>query len=415
MNRLQFYIAFTHMRSKLKQTIVATAGVAFGIAVFIFMVSFIVGVGEYTWAVSMSQTPDVRLYNEVSANEVSILQQQYPADVNIVHHVKPKEEMLNLKDGRQAVKQLSQDPRVQAVAASLSTQVFYHLGAVNINGRILGIDVEAEDRLFNLSDKIITGSLEQLSTRPNSLVMGAGLARKLNVSTGDHLTVTTNRGGSFLVTVTGIFKTGLTAIDDEQSYASLNTVQRLLGVPASYITDIKVRLHDNEQAPELAAAWARRFDYSASDWQQDNATLLASERLRSLIVYGVAVTILMVAGFGIFNILTMMIYEKMKDIAILKAMGFSDRDVRWIFLAQALTIGVAGALAGLCFGFLMAWGISKVPYKSDIMISLDHLPVSFDIIYYVTAFCFGLITTTLAGFLPSRKAAKLDPINIIRG
>jgi lipoprotein-releasing system permease protein len=395
--------------------VIATTGVAFGIAVFIFMVSFIVGVGEYTWAVSMAQTPDVRFYNEAGAISTSILEQQYPADLNVVHHVKPKEEMPNLKDGRQALKELEQEPQVSAVSASLSTQVFYHLGAVNINGRILGINVAAEDKLFRLSEKIIAGNLEQLSTRPNSLVMGTGLARKLNVRPGDHLSITTSKGGNFLVTVTGIFKTGLTALDDEQSYASLNMAQRLLNVPASYITDIRIRLRDRQDAPALAAKWQQRYHYQVSDWQKDNAALLASEKLRSMIVYGVALTILMVAGFGIYNILTMMIYEKMKDIAILKAMGFADKDVRWIFMTQALTIGIAGALAGLLFGFLMAWGISKMPYKNEIMISMDHLPVSFNTAYYITAFCFGIITTSLAGFMPSRKAARVDPITIIRG
>lgn len=111
----------------------------------------------------------------------------------------------------------------------------------------------------------------------------------------------------------------------------------------------------------------------------------------------------------------MMIYEKMKDIAILKAMGFSDTDIRWIFLVQALMIGLTGALMGLVFGFLAAYGISKMPYKSDVMITLDHLPVSFSAVYYVTGFTFGMLTTTLAGYLPSRKAARVDPITILRG
>jgi lipoprotein-releasing system permease protein len=111
----------------------------------------------------------------------------------------------------------------------------------------------------------------------------------------------------------------------------------------------------------------------------------------------------------------MMIYEKMKDIAILKAMGFSDSDIRWIFLTQALVIGIAGALLGLVFGFLAAYSLSQMPFESDVMITMDHLPVSFNIVYYITGFTFGILTTALAGFIPSRNAAKLDPIAILRG
>ncbi|WP_019945761.1 ABC transporter permease [Dyadobacter beijingensis] len=134
-----------------------------------------------------------------------------------------------------------------------------------------------------------------------------------------------------------------------------------------------------------------------------------------MIVYGVAGTILLVAGFGIFNILTMMIYEKMKEIAILKATGFSASDVRVIFLTQALVIGAAGAVMGLVFGFLISYAVSKVPFNSDVMIMLDHLPVSFKPVYYITGFTFGILTTALSGYLPSRKAAKMNPLSILKG
>lgn len=408
-------IALTHMHAKLKQTIIATVGVTFGITVFVFMVSFIQGSNDYIKDIAFEQSPHLRLYNEVQPSAETVLDKAMPHSLNMVDHVKPKNILLNLKDGKQIVQELQQDPRVTAISGSISTQVFYRLGSSSVNGSINGIQFADENALFNLQAKLIEGSFQELTTMPNSIVMGISLAKRLNVKTGDRLELTTEKGGNFSVKVVGLFKTGMSEIDQKQSYASLNTVQRFLQVPASYITDIKIKLHDMALAPAMSKELQAKYGFHGADWQQDNAALLEGDALRSMIVYGVAVTILLVAGFGIFNILTMMIYEKMKDIAILKAMGFSDSDIRWIFLIQALIIGFAGALMGLLFGFLAAFGLSKMPYKSDVVITLDHMPVSFSVIYYVTGFVFGILTTTLAGYLPSRKAAHVDPITILRG
>lgn len=413
--KLAVSVAFTHMRARLKQTLVAMAGVAFGITTFIFLLGMIKGIQAYTQAMVFEQSPHVHLFNQVGLSGGSLSEKAHPGEINVVHHRRPKAVAPNLKDGLHTIAEIRRDPRVQAAAGSIVTQVFYRLGSLSVNGQVNGIDFEASDRLFQLSDKLMTGSFEELSTIPNSLVMGVGLARKLNVQVGDHLELTTEKGDNFSVKIIGIFKTGLTAIDDQQSYASLKTAQRFLGVPNSYITDIKVMLQDSEMAAEVSREFQERYAYSGSNWKIDNATFLQGYVLQNMIAYGVAVVILLVAGFGIFNILTMMTYEKMKDIAILKATGFSNRDVRRIFMTQALCIGMAGAVSGLIFGYLASYALSKMPYHTDVMITLDHLPVSFNPLYYVTGFCFGLLTTALAGYLPSRKAAKVDPITILRG
>ncbi len=125
---------------------------------------------------------------------------------------------------------------------------------------------------------------------------------------------------------------------------------------------------------------------------------------------------MLVAGFGIYNILNMTIYEKMKEIAILKAQGFSGSSVTSIFLQQAIYIGLMGGLIGMVVGFLMSFGLSRVYIgSSSPMGTLKYFPMSFYLPHYIEAVFFGVLTTFAAGFFPARKAAKVDPVTIIRG
>jgi lipoprotein-releasing system permease protein len=157
------------------------------------------------------------------------------------------------------------------------------------------------------------------------------------------------------------------------------------------------------------------FGYRSEDWETANATFLTGAIIRNILTYSVTITLLIVAGFGIYNILNMTIHNKMKDIAILKAMGFSGRDVKYIFMIQSLVIGFFGSLAGLMIGFGLSYLISQAPFDGGDFISLDHLPVNFNPKYYIGGIVFGVLTTALAGYMPSRKAAKMDPIEILRG
>jgi lipoprotein-releasing system permease protein len=122
-----------------------------------------------------------------------------------------------------------------------------------------------------------------------------------------------------------------------------------------------------------------------------------------------------VAGFGIYNILNMMIYEKMNDIAILKATGFSGGDVMRIFIYEALLIGIVGGSLGLLLGLGVSYLISISPFETQAIPTVKTFPVNFDGLYYVIGAIFALITTFFAGFLPARKASKIDPVEILRG
>jgi lipoprotein-releasing system permease protein len=413
--RLVFEISQTHLISKPKQTIVAMLGVTFGIGMFIALVGLMTGLNDFTEEVTMTSSPDIHIFNDITEERPSLLEQVNRGGLNVVHHQKPKQETAKLRNALQIVETLREDPRIFGVAPTLSSQVFYNYGPVQLNGVILGVDILEEDKLFELRARLKSGNLEDLKTSPDGILVGTGLAKKLSVVVGDRVVITTPQGYTMTLRIMGTFQMGIGAVDNVRAYANISTVQSILQQDHTYITDINIKMKDRYQAKLVAPEYQQMFNYKSEDWETANATFLTGVIIRNVITYSVSITLLIVAGFGIYNILTMTIYSKMKDIAILKAMGFAGRDVKLIFMIQSLVIGFIGSVIGLMIGYTLSYLISKAPFDGGDAVSLDHFPVNFDIKYYIIGIVFGVVTTAFAGYMPSRKAARVDPIEIIRG
>lgn len=410
-------IAKTHLLAKKKQTVVAMLGVTFGIAMYVLMSSVLTGVNKLVDNLSFQATAHIRLYREPDVNRKSLLETKLRGSDTLVavHHQRPKPERLYLRNASQILGDLRKLPGVTGVSAQVSTPAFYNYGAVQFNGTLLGVDIFDEDRLFDLRSQVKTGGLENLLANPNSLIMGAGLAKKMSVREGDNVTLVTPRGAVFVLKVVGIFKSGLGAVDNVRSYTNIATVQKLLGVDKTFITDISIKIRDIYASKTVAERLAARYGVKAEDWQTANATLVTSNKIRDYMAYIVSATLLVVAGFGIYNIMSMTVNDKLKDIAILKATGFSARDIVQIFLTQAVIIGFLGALLGVGLGFLFSYAVSRVPFDGGDFFSLDHFPVNFNPVFYLIGVGFGVVTTLLAGYFPSRRAARVDPVAILRG
>jgi len=411
-------ISKTHLVSKKKQTIVAILGVTFGIAMFILMISFMDGVNQYIEDTMLEATPDIHIFNDVKTDYAHSIANDYFRDSNklvTVLHPKPKEITLNIKNAEGIIADIRRNRDVVAVSPLLSTQVFYNYGPVQINGYINGVNITEETRLSNLEKKMTEGKAEDLLASDNGIIMGKGLAKKLNVKTGDLVSLTTPSGSTMRFRITGLFQIGMGAIDNVKSYVNLSSVQQLLNKDRSYITDINVKLKNNKTAKSKAASMAKKYGYRSDDWQTINAAAMAGTFIRNMLTYVVSFTLLVVAGFGIYNIMNMSITNKMKDIAILKAQGFARRDIVQIFLSQSLFIGFIGAMAGILLGFILSYMLSRVPFPDNDEISWKYFPVLFRPVYYIFAMVFGMLTTFFAGLAPSVKASRIDPVIILRG
>lgn len=411
-------IARTHLLSRKRQTVVAMLGVTFGIGMFILIVSFMKGMNEFFGELMLAAIPDIRMYNDVKTDHSTSVASAYyrgNGKVVAVHHPKPKRVNLNLKNSPEIIATLQDNPSIAGLSPVVGTQVFYNYGPVEINGYLAGADILEEDKLFQISDKMTSGSIEDLMTTTDGLLLGWGLARKLNVSVGDMVLLTTPAGTTARFRIVGVFQFGIGAIDNVKSYTNLTNVQRLLSKNRDYITEINIKLKDNRNAPQVAAELRKLYHYKFEDWQTANASMEAGNLIRDVFAYVISVTLILVAGFGIYNIMNMTIAGKMKDIAILKAQGFTGRDIIQIFLTQSIVIGVLGSLTGILLGFGSSYALSRVPFPSDESFNLiTHFPVVFNPSHYVFAMFFGISTTLLAGLMPSIKASRLDAVSILR-
>ncbi len=365
----------------------------------------------------LDRTPHIHLYNELKPSDkqpIDLLE-EFARDTRIIRSVKPKQNQIRIHNALPIIQYIRQDDRVEGVTPQVQAQVFYVSGSIELNGLINGVDIIEEMRLFNLDNYIINGDPGDLIRNDNGIILGAGLADKMSLDVGDRLQISTPSGGKFQLKVIAFYQSGIAEIDNVQSYTNVKMAQRMMQEGNNYVTDIHVKLKDINLATSMATELSRQFDLTAIDVNTANAQFEAGNSIRNIITYAVSITLLVVAGFGIYNILNMMIYEKMNDIAILKATGFSGKDVKRIFISQALIIGLVGGVLGLIFGFGVSVLIDHTPFEIEALPTVETYPINFQPLYYAIGIVFALIATFLAGYFPSRRAQKIDPVDIIRG
>lgn len=410
-------IAKTHLLTKIKQTSTAALGVTFGIGSYITLVCFMTGLNAMLDDLILNQTPHIHIYNEIEPTKKQpvAFYEEINNSFNVVHSIKPKLSQKKIHNALPIIDYLKANENVRGALPQVKTQIFYIAGSIEIGGNLTGIRPIEEAKLFNMSDYIVEGSAEALQNTDNGILLGIGIAEKMSLKVGDRVQISPINGGIFPLKIVGLYQSGVADLDAIQSFTTITTVQRVLGEANNYITDINLKLFDMEQAPSLAKSIEQQFKLKAIDIKTANAQFETGTSIRNLITYAVSITLLIVAGFGIYNILNMLIYEKMNDIAILKATGFSGKDVQLIFMSQAMIIGFVGGILGLLIGFGLVSVIDTIPFETEALPTVKTYPINMNPMFFVIGFSFAMISTFLAGYLPSKKAKKIDPVKIIRG
>lgn len=403
--KVNLSIAKTYVFANKKLTAVAVLGVLIGMSIYIFMNCLAVGFDEVSYTSVFKSTPHIRLYQDDQISKPLVQGEEY---LIINPKVVPRNNrILN----PQAVKQqVLNHPEVHIVTLQVTSGVFFNSGKTQLSGTAIGIIPDEANLMFSLGTMMVEGSWEGLQSNPNGILIGSGVAEKMSLKVGDNLNLSSSKSVNKNLQVMGIFKTSNSKVDKSTSYVNLGTAQQLLKENADYVTDVNINLNHYDRSLPVAGELSALTGYTAEGFEQSNETLMTGNRMRKIVMIAISTTILVVAGFGIYNILNMTVSQKINDIAILKAMGFRGKDVVTIFVTQALGIGVMGVVGGMVVAVILISLVKKVYIGGDI----GYFPIDYEVSKFLQGAGIGLFITFFAGYIPARKAAKVDPVSIFR-
>lgn len=409
---LLFDIAWTHVRGRLRQTIVSITGVMLGVGFSIAMAGLMQGSQDDFVATLIDALPHVLITDEVRDPPRQPATRIY--DAVAISGLQPRDDRRGILNPTAVTAGL----RVWVpgtFSASLSGQ-----GVIRYSGKeqgiaLTGIDPKAELAVSSIEDDIRQGSFEALTATANGIVIGDTLSDNLGTELGDTFSITSASGVLKQFKIVGLFHTGVSVSDNGVGFVNLKSAQILFERPNA-INQIKIHLDDVNMADIVATRIEAETGYKALAWEEANEGLLEAFKIRNTIMYTVVGAILLVAGFGIFNIVSTIVHEKARDIAILKSLGFRQHAVMQIFVLEGLAIGVLGSLAGSALGYSLCRLLASIKFEiKGGPAEITHLPIAYEPAHYAIAIGFALASAGIAAFMPARAAARLNPVDIIRG
>ncbi len=413
--RVVLFVALRQLVARRSLHAIAIGGVALGVLTLIamngimkgFQVEFLDQILRVAPHVTLSAAP----LNE--APQPAVAAQTEPAAVRVLR-APPSEPADRIDAPFDLVRQLEALPDVQAACAGVVGEGLLRRAGTDVGVLARGVDPAAQDRCTPLSTYVTDGAWQTLSLRTDGAALGAGLADELEVGVGDRVTLVAGSGRSEAVTVVAIVATEITSIDDTHVYLDLPAAQRLLGRVDS-IDRIELRLRDADAAPRVARQLGRLTGCDTESWQEASAEWLSLFALQNRIIGFVIVAILLVGGFGILAIQIMLVLEKTRDIAILRAVGLRRGDILWTFLVQGVIVSLVGAGLGTLAGWRLLEFLATLRSSAGGIVESETFLIHRDPAIYGVAVAFALIIGVGASVLPAVRGARVEPIDVLRG
>ncbi len=413
MNRVEWWIAGRYLRSRRGSrfvsliTAIATSGVALGVMALIVVIGVMSGLQRDLREKILVANPHLRVLTYG--------------------------EGLRIDAWARVLATVRADPSVTAAAPFVLSQGL--LSAQHDYAE--GVDVIGMERdtgsaaVTGLARSFTSGDLRfatHAAGVDGGVVLGRRLAARLNVFPGSLVTIISPAGSSFSPAlgvvprywrfeVTGIFDTGMYEYDNTYVVMAREVAQRFAAL-GNAVTGIEVRVRDPCNASAVARALESRlgYPYRALDWTAQNSQLFSALKLEKLAMAVILLLIVLVAAFNIVSTLTMSVGDRTKEIGILRAMGMTARQIRRIFVAQGVVVGVVGTAVGALGGVLLAAAVGRYRLISldPTVYFIDHLPVDLAPTDVVAVIVASLLIAALATVYPATQAARLLPVEAIR-
>jgi len=427
----EIFVGLRYLRAKRRHrtislnTFVSVAGITLGVAALIGTLGIMTGFKEDLQAKILGTTS------------------------HIVIHERMRE---NMADYDTLVKRVEEVPHVLAATPFVFRQVLLTSQSA-VQGIILrGIDPQRERRVTELAKNVKVGRLDDLElpstmrsertsphqgavgdpgTAPTAghpgIILGKELSMRLGAFLGDSVNVVSPVGPTSAIgavamvpkirtfTVVGVFESGMYEYDSSLAYIALGEAQKFFNM-GNTVSGIEVKVDEifmtNEIAREIEHAVG--FTYWARDWMQLNRNLFSALKLEKIMMFLLLVLITIVASFNIVSTLTMIVSEKQREIAILKAMGATRKAIMRIFMLNGLIIGLTGTVIGIPLGYMFLWLIQTYWTFDPTVYYISHVPVHVQALDVILVSFSAILISFAATLYPSWQAAKLDPAAALR-
>src|ERR1700687_6124867 len=404
-------IAWTHVSTRVRQTLVGMFGVAMGVGFTIMMAGLMQGSQIDFLRQLVDTMPHVTVEDERRLVPSQPAEEEYGAvaissvpTVNRRPGIKyPDSVMASLRSW------LPGD-----VAPSVKTTALVEHGGGRVGGTLTGIDPRFEVRVSKLASQMREGELTDLSKAANGIIIGQALADKLAVKNGNTVLLGGGEGTEISATVAGIFRSGLKRVDEGQIYSLISLAQTLMG-QSGIINQLRLRLSDPLVAQKVATQVEAQIGYKSVSWQEANSDLLSTFATRDFIVLTVMGAMLLTSSFATYNIISTITHEKRHDIAIMKSLGMREYSVRRIFIIESTMMGSVGILFGWLLGYLLCYGWSQIKIFNVLTGATVPLEIYYSPTHYLATGAISIFCCAVAAFFPARKATRVHPVEIIRG
>jgi lipoprotein-releasing system permease protein len=410
---LELHIALQHLLHRQRQTLVSLLGVAMGVAFFIGIASMMQGFQRDFVARIVDIQPHIIIKDEFRTAPEQPVERVYGNATIELRGLKPRDEVRGLRGARNMLAVLEEEPGLH-VAPTLSGNILLRFGGKDVSANVTGIIPERQRQVTHLEKDLIAGSLDSLYGTANGLIIGDGVASRAGIRMDDLVSVVSPVGVSMKMKVVGIFSSGITLVDNFDTYVLLKKAQILQNRP-NVINRINLRLDDVEQAADVAAKVERRFGYRAEPWQEQSRNVLGIFVIQNAIMYSTVGAILIVSCFGIFNVISTVVFEKTRDIGILKSMGFRDAHIRRIFVLEGFVVGLIGMVLGWALGYGIVEFMGSLRFNMEGFVKAQGFILYRTPKHYIISGLMAVISATLAAWIPARRASRMNPVDIVRG
>jgi lipoprotein-releasing system permease protein len=405
-------IAFRFLTAKKRAMLMSLSCIVLGVGLFVVTQATTSGFEQFFIRTILGTNGAIRIEDKIQYTIRSMSADGYGSDYEI-----------RTKEGRKYIEGIDEPkliidavrrfPNVAGISEVLHGAVIMRSAFKNESVRVYGINIDDHLKVSDLERQIVRGQIDDFRGSPSGTLVGLEMARRMQLEVGESYQLEV--GGQIRrYRVSAIYETGVSDIDRVRVYLNMGEARSLLKrtTGASFI---QVGLIDKDRAVADADHMTEVLHHLSKSWQEREKTWL--EVFRALrISSAITVSVFtLIAGLAMFNTLAMIVMEKTKEIAILRSMGYTREDISRIFIWQATIVLTIGTVLGWILGAGITYAVSKTPISIRGIFAADTFIVAWSIWHYVAATVTAVVMVMLASLVPARRAARLEPGDVIRG